>query len=131
MKKAVLRSLIVMLSLMMGLMVMGCDGEPKENGKEDEPKIEIDVRLNGKWYNSQLSGGFIFINGNYETYQHERKMAKGTYTTNNNIIKIIQTHLFDHDINEYFEALADPINYFYSINELILSMDSIEFTKIE
>ena len=53
---------------------------------------QTDIRLNGKWVSDNGVEVKIYDNGNYERWVNGVLRMKGTYTTNNNVIRMTITH---------------------------------------
>jgi len=104
---------ILVIVLVFGMMVVGCDDDSTDDGSSG-----VDPALNGTWVNSSVfvdeDGNvlqtieYTFNNGNYEfvyVYNGTRMpYGKGTYTTSGNKITITITHFYGSRISESLES---------------------------
>jgi hypothetical protein len=58
-------------------------------------EAQTDNRLNGTWFTveEEIELEYKFTSGNYETFISGLIMEKGTYTSNNNVLNMITTHI--------------------------------------
>jgi len=88
MKKGNLGLGILVMVLIFGMTVVGCDDGSTDNG--------VDPALNGTWVGSVegVEGGYTFNNGSIEISINGTPATKGTYTTSGNKITVKQTQLY-------------------------------------
>jgi hypothetical protein len=82
---------ILVITLVFGMMVFGCEDDSTGGGGSTDPA------LNGTWVITSYDGDgsqteYTLNNGNFEVSLEGIKMSKGTYTTSGNKITMTMTH---------------------------------------
>jgi uncharacterized lipoprotein YehR (DUF1307 family) len=87
---------ILVIALVFGMMVVGCDDDSTDDSSGGGGGGSTDPALNGTWVGIYESGGSIelhFNNGSFEQIYNNSPYFKGTYTTSGNNVTIKITHL--------------------------------------
>jgi hypothetical protein len=89
---------ILVMVLVFGMMVVGCDNDSTNDSKTDSA-------LNGTWVSSDGSGwAYKFNNGILETSRNGKPREKLTYTANDGKLTATKTHVYgDPAIDERLE----------------------------
>jgi hypothetical protein len=110
---------ILVITLVLGMMVVGCDDDPKDDGDGGGGgggSSKTDPVLNGTWDRTTFDGEVqtvTFNNGNYIEARNGTQSQKGTYTTSDNKITKTPTHLYNTDDSKWYSK-AETKKYFKS-----------------
>jgi len=83
---------------------------------------QTDNRLNGTWFavEEEIELEYRFTNGNYETFINGLIMERGTYTSNNNVLNMITTHIHGSFLTILFGGEFAFESRWYTTDEFML-----------
>jgi hypothetical protein len=132
---------ILAMVLIFGMVVPGCV-KAQSNIGNTIGNLNIDVSLNGTWIN-EFKDSYIFNNGNYEYFNGDTLVHKGTYTTSNNKIIMCKAYfrnVFDRNLklsskNDFENWLRSKIKtgeiteeYSTELLNTIFELEEIEYS---
>jgi hypothetical protein len=79
-------------------------------------------RLNGTWFTveEEIEMEYRFTNGNYETFFNGLLMERGTYSSNNNVLNMITTHINGPFLTILFGGEFAFESRWYTMDEFML-----------
>jgi hypothetical protein len=119
---------ILVMVLVFGMTIIGCDSD-------DQINSSVDSSLNGTWvcYDYYDLSELKLNNGNFEYFEQGTLWSKGTYITSDNILIMAPTHYYGDIFGEIFESKwysKNDLSLFFSTEEVSELFASIPFNYI-